>query len=138
MLRAAVDEVGRLRFALRRHQPLRRIQSSDHHTPPGAIDALGKDDVVILPAFGVTVGMLQRLGYRVLKAAGPAEELIKLLEVVGERLPDLAPVAADLAFKLKAAVDVQALTAVAVAIPKELGDIAQGHIDARRHPSDAI
>src|SRR5438552_3653067 len=28
---------------------------------PGAIDALGKDDVVILPAFGVTVAMLQRL-----------------------------------------------------------------------------
>src|ERR1051325_2524823 len=26
---------------------------------PGAVDTLGGDDVVILPAFGVTVGMLQ-------------------------------------------------------------------------------
>jgi 4-hydroxy-3-methylbut-2-enyl diphosphate reductase len=31
---------------------------------PGAIDKLGKDDVVILPAFGVTVDMLQRLDKR--------------------------------------------------------------------------
>src|SRR5437762_4321773 len=31
---------------------------------PGAIDTLGKDDVVILPAFGVTVEMLQRLDKR--------------------------------------------------------------------------
>ena len=31
---------------------------------PGAIDALSKDDVVILPAFGVTVAMLQRLDKR--------------------------------------------------------------------------
>jgi len=31
---------------------------------PGAIDSLGKDDVVILPAFGVTVGMLQQLDRR--------------------------------------------------------------------------
>jgi 4-hydroxy-3-methylbut-2-enyl diphosphate reductase len=31
---------------------------------PGAIDSLGKEDVVILPAFGVTVGMLQRLDQR--------------------------------------------------------------------------
>jgi 4-hydroxy-3-methylbut-2-enyl diphosphate reductase len=31
---------------------------------PGAIEGLGKDDVVILPAFGVTVGMLQRLDKR--------------------------------------------------------------------------
>ena len=31
---------------------------------PDAIDTLGKDDVVILPAFGVTVGMLQRLDKR--------------------------------------------------------------------------
>src|SRR3954451_6330148 len=31
---------------------------------PGAIDALTQDDVVILPAFGVTVAMLQRLDKR--------------------------------------------------------------------------
>ncbi len=31
---------------------------------PGAIDSLGADDVVILPAFGVTVEMLQRLDKR--------------------------------------------------------------------------
>ena len=31
---------------------------------PGAIDGLSKDDVVILPAFGVTVEMLQRLDTR--------------------------------------------------------------------------
>ena len=31
---------------------------------PGAVDSLGKNDVVILPAFGVTVGMLQRLDKR--------------------------------------------------------------------------
>jgi len=31
---------------------------------PGAFDVLGKDDVVILPAFGVTVEMLQRLDKR--------------------------------------------------------------------------
>ncbi len=31
---------------------------------PGAIDRLGPDDVVILPAFGVTVSMLQRLDRR--------------------------------------------------------------------------
>jgi len=31
---------------------------------PEAVDALGKDDVVILPAFGVTVAMLQRLDQR--------------------------------------------------------------------------
>ena len=31
---------------------------------PGAVDSLGKNDVVILPAFGVTVGMLQRLDRR--------------------------------------------------------------------------
>jgi 4-hydroxy-3-methylbut-2-enyl diphosphate reductase len=31
---------------------------------PGAIDSLGTDDVVILPAFGVTVEMLQRLDKR--------------------------------------------------------------------------
>ena len=31
---------------------------------PGSIDGLGKDDVVILPAFGVTVEMLQRLDKR--------------------------------------------------------------------------
>src|SRR3954466_15147769 len=31
---------------------------------PNAIDALSKDDVVILPAFGVTVDMLQRLDKR--------------------------------------------------------------------------
>src|SRR5512144_2053155 len=29
-----------------------------------SVNALGKDDVVILPAFGVTVGMLQRLDNR--------------------------------------------------------------------------
>src|SRR5258708_4606961 len=31
---------------------------------PQAFDSLGKDDVVILPAFGVTVDMLQRLDKR--------------------------------------------------------------------------
>src|SRR5437773_4119642 len=35
---------------------------SDH---PGSIDRLGPDDVVILPAFGVTVGELLQLDWRV-------------------------------------------------------------------------
>jgi hypothetical protein len=72
------------------------------------------------------------------KAAGPADDLLRFLAKVAADAPDLAPLANELAAKLASAVDVQALTAVAVAIPKELGDIAQGKIDPRSHPSDAI
>ena len=41
-----------------------RWASASSPTTPGAIDRLGPDDVVILPAFGVTVAMLQQLERR--------------------------------------------------------------------------
>jgi 4-hydroxy-3-methylbut-2-en-1-yl diphosphate reductase len=46
------------------NEQLREMDIQFLSDQPDALDALGKDDVVILPAFGVTVAMLERLDRR--------------------------------------------------------------------------
>jgi len=72
------------------------------------------------------------------KAAGPADDLLQFLNMVGQRFPDLDPAARELLAKLTAAVEIQSLTALASALPAEIANIAQGKLDGRRHPSDLV
>jgi hypothetical protein len=67
-------------------------------------------------------------------AAGPA--LIDLLTKVKGLYPDLAPEVDKILSGLTDAVSPENLIALAEALPREIADIAQGHLDPRRHPSD--
>lgn len=72
------------------------------------------------------------------KAAGfPVATLISLLELLAQAQPEVAEQVASIIAKLKAAIPVGNLVAVAEALPKELANIAQGKLDPRDHPSDA-
>ena len=72
------------------------------------------------------------------KAAGiPAATLVALLELLAAAQPEVAEQVASIIAKLKAAIPVNNLVAVAEALPSEIANIAQGKIDPRDHPSDA-
>lgn len=73
----------------------------------------------------------------ILKLAGTAGAgLVALLEKVKAELPDLAPEVDAWLAAIAKAVDAPNLVALAEALPKELANIGQGHLDPRRHPSD--
>ena len=67
--------------------------------------------------------------------AGP--ELIVLLRKAGDTSPDLKPKADEWIAALQAAASPANLANVARAVISELGDIGQGKIHPKNHPSDA-
>lgn len=72
------------------------------------------------------------------KLTGGMVGLVDLLESVADRLPDLAPTAQGWANALRQTATTENLVALATALPKEIADIAQGKVDPKDHPSDAI
>jgi hypothetical protein len=71
------------------------------------------------------------------KAAGLAgPELLALLRKVATDLPDFAPLAEKWISALETGISQANLVAVGKDVVVELGQIAQGHIDGRKHPSD--
>ena len=72
------------------------------------------------------------------KAAFAGDDLVQFLNVIAQRYPDVAPKAQELVAALSAAVAAENLVALATALPGEIANIAQGKLDPRDHPSDAI
>lgn len=71
------------------------------------------------------------------KAAGLAgPELLAMLRKVAADLPDFAPLAEKWIAALEASIAHGNLVAVGKDVVTELGNIAQGHTDGRRHASD--
>lgn len=70
------------------------------------------------------------------KLAGAGDELVEFLTRAKLAAPDLAPLVDEWLIRLNQAISVQSLIALATALPKELGDIAQGKIKPKDHPSD--
>lgn len=66
-----------------------------------------------------------------------ADSLLKFLNNVAWRYPDLAPKAQEIIAALTATVSLASLISLASALPKEIANIAQGKIEPRDHPSDA-
>lgn len=73
-----------------------------------------------------------------LAGAKDGSGLIVLLEKGGDVAPDLKPVADEWIAKLNAAASIENLAAVAPALVAELSNIAQGKIEPRDSPSNAI
>lgn len=71
-------------------------------------------------------------------AGGGLGGLLTLLENVGKAAPDLKPEADDSLAKLNTALTPEGLSAVAAALPKELGEVLHGKLNPREHPSDSI
>lgn len=72
------------------------------------------------------------------KAAGEAGDVKKVLEAVIEKFPDAAPIVQPALDVLATAVPAEALVNLASALPGEILNIAQGQLDPREHPGDAI
>ena len=73
------------------------------------------------------------------KAAGlGGPELVKLLQAVASAAPDLAPLADKWLMRLEDAIAPSHLIALAEDLSKEVSDIAKGHLDPRRNPSNTI
>lgn len=72
------------------------------------------------------------------KAAGEAGDVKKALESVIEKFPDAAPIVQPALDALATAVPAEALVGLASALPGEILNIAQGKLEPREHPGDAI
>lgn len=73
------------------------------------------------------------------KAAGLAgPELLALLRKVAAELPDFAPLATKWITALESSLAQANLVALGKDVVQELGAIAQGNLDGRKHPSDVI
>lgn len=67
-----------------------------------------------------------------------APEIVALLQKLASLSPDSAGRIQEILAELNEATGIANLTAVSAAVLKELGDIAQGRVDPRDHPSDGI
>lgn len=72
------------------------------------------------------------------KLAGGSTGLLSLLSQVGQRAPDLAPLAQEWITKLGQAVSASNIAELAGALPSELADVLKGNIDPRDNPSNDI
>jgi len=72
------------------------------------------------------------------KLAGGSLNVIAFLERAAEAAPDLAPKAQELIALLQSAASQANLVAVASALPGEIANIAQGKLEPKDHPSDAV
>lgn len=72
------------------------------------------------------------------KAAKGALDLEARLSNLQEKYPDAAVAIAEIKTDLLEAVDPGNLAALGAAIPGELLHIAQGQLDPRKHPGDAV
>ena len=73
-----------------------------------------------------------------MRAAGKGlPNLVALLESIASKSPDLAPIARQWIEALNGVAGPANLANVAAAVARELGDIAQGKINPKSHPSDA-
>lgn len=72
------------------------------------------------------------------KAGAAGDDLLSFLNMAAQRFPDLAPKAQELAIALQAAITEANLVSVASVLPKEIADIAKGHLEPSDRPSDSI
>lgn len=72
------------------------------------------------------------------KAGAKVADLKHILDWVAANAPDLAEKANALADQLNAPISAENLAALGAAIPGELLNIAQGELEPRNHPGDAI
>lgn len=73
-----------------------------------------------------------------LTAGAGLPNLLALLEDLAVKAPELAPELRVWITALGSATSTANLSNLALAVTKELGEIAKGKIDPRVHPSDAI
>ena len=71
------------------------------------------------------------------KLIGPATGLVAVLDRAGREIPELKPQADEWIAKLNLAISQGNLIGLAAVLPQEIANLAHGHVDPRKHPSDA-